>query len=394
MTELLSPVGSKAALAAALRFGADAVYLGGPYLQLRAESAAFSFEKLAQAAEEVHRAGKKLYVTVNALAYNDEIDALPAYANRLKDCGADAAIVSDIGVLTTIRKSCPELELHVSTQASCMNYAAAKAWYDLGAKRVVLAREMSIDEIRKLKKRIPEDLELEAFVHGAMCMAYSGRCLLSSAILGRSGNRGDCAQPCRWSYALVEESRPNQSFPIVQEGAHSFVLSSRDLNCIDLVGELIDAGVTSLKIEGRMKTEYYVAVVTNAYRGVLDGTMPIEDARRELLTVSHRPYTTGFYHGELPNDHSNAGTYSQTHRFAGTVLSYENGVAVMEQRNRFARGDVLEVVSPTLRHAVVKADDLRDASGEPVEIANKVRQVLTIRTDVPLSPGDLLRIKI
>lgn len=394
MTELLSPVGSEAALHCAIRFGADAVYLGGPYLQLRAESAAFSFEKLAQAAEEVHRAGKKLYVTVNALAYNDEIDALPAYANRLKDCGADAAIVSDIGVLTTIRKSCPELELHVSTQASCMNYAAAKAWYDLGAKRVVLAREMSIDEIRKLKKRIPEDLELEAFVHGAMCMAYSGRCLLSSAILGRSGNRGDCAQPCRWSYALVEESRPNQSFPIVQEGAHSFVLSSRDLNCIDLVDELIDAGVTSLKIEGRMKTEYYVAVVTNAYRGVLDGTMPIEDARRELLTVSHRPYTTGFYHGELPNDHSNAGTYSQTHRFAGTVLSYENGVAVMEQRNRFARGDVLEVVSPTLRHAVVKADDLRDASGEPVEIANKVRQVLTIRTDVPLSPGDLLRIKI
>jgi putative protease len=393
MTELLSPVGSKAALNAALRFGADAVYLGGPYLQLRAETAAFSFDDIAEAAAAVHRAGKRLYVTVNALAYNDEIDLLPDYANRLKDCGVDAVIVSDLGVLMTIRRACPALELHVSTQASCMNYAAAKTWYDLGARRIVLAREMTIDEIRKLKKRIPDDLQLEAFVHGAMCMAYSGRCLLSSAILGRSGNRGDCAQPCRWSYALVEESRPNQAFPIEQEGSHSYVLSSRDLNCIALVDELIDAGVTSLKIEGRMKTEYYVAVVTNAYRRVLDGTMTIEDAKRELLSVSHRPYTTGFYHGELPNDHSNAGTYSQTHRFAAAVLSCENGVATIEQRNRFIRGDTLEVVSPSLCSATVKVDALTDADGNPVEIANKVLQVLRIRTDVPLASGDLLRIK-
>ncbi|MBR0507298.1 MAG: U32 family peptidase [Clostridia bacterium] len=394
MTELLSPVGSKSALAAALRFGADAVYLGGPYLQLRAKSAAFSFDDVADAAATVHRAGKRLYVTVNALAYNDEIDTLPTYANRLKDCGVDAVIVSDLGVLTTIRRACPSLELHVSTQASCMNYAAAKAWYDLGARRIVLAREMTIEEIRKLKKRIPEDLELEAFVHGAMCMAYSGRCLLSSAVLGRSGNRGDCAQPCRWSYALVEESRPNQAFPIVQEGTHSYVLSSRDLNCIGLVDELIDAGVTSLKIEGRMKTEYYVAVVTNAYRRMLDGTMTVDEAQRELLSVSHRPYTTGFYHGELPNDHSNAGTYTQTHRFAAAVLSCDNGVAVIEQRNRFVSGDVLEVVSPSLPGASLRADGLTDENGEPVTIANKVRQILRLPTDLPLAPGDFLRIRI
>ncbi len=393
MTELLAPAGSMEALKAALRFGADAVYLGGPLLQLRAKSAGFSFYGIADAAKIVHAKGKRLFVTVNALAFNDEIMKLPAYGNRLLDCGVDAAIVSDLGVLTMLHKACPKLELHVSTQASCTNYAAAMTWYELGAKRIVLAREMTVDEIRKLKKNVPDDLELEAFVHGAMCMAYSGRCLLSSAILGRSGNRGDCAQPCRWKYALVEETRPNQSFPIVEEGNTSYVLSSRDLCCVGLLDELIDAGVTSLKIEGRMKTEYYVAVVVNAYRRVLDGTMTVEDAQRELNSVSHRPYTTGFYHGELPRDHSNAGVYTQTHRFAGVVLACENGVATVMQRNRFERGDALEVVSPTLIHAVLHADDMTDENGEPVEIANRVQQILRIRTDLALAPGDFLRIR-
>ena len=393
-TELLAPAGSLEALRAALRFGADAVYLGGPLLQLRAKSAGFTFDEIADAAKLVHAQGKRLFVTVNALAFNDEIIELPAYGNRLLDCGVDAAIVSDLGVLTTLHRECPRLELHVSTQASCTNYASAKTWYELGAKRIVLAREMTVDEIRKLKRNIPDDLELEAFVHGAMCMAYSGRCLLSSAILGRSGNRGDCAQPCRWKYALVEETRPNQSFPIIEEGSTSYVLSSRDLCCIGLLDELIDAGVTSLKIEGRMKTEYYVAVVVNAYRRVLDGTMTVEEARRELDSVSHRPYTTGFYHGELPQDHSNAGVYTQTHRFAGAVLACENGVATVEQRNRFVKGDAPEVVSPVLRNAILKADDITDADGTPVEIANKVKQILRIRTDLTLAPGDLLRLRI
>ena len=391
MTELLAPAGSMEALKAALRFGVDAVYLGGPLLQLRAKSAGFTFDDIAKAAKLVHAKGKKLYVTVNALANNDEIERLPEYGNRLSDCGADAAIVSDLGVLATLHRSCPKLALHVSTQASCTNYAAAMTWYELGARRIVLAREMTVDEIRKLKKNVPDDLELEAFVHGAMCMAYSGRCLLSSAILGRSGNRGDCAQPCRWKYALVEEKRPNQSFPIVEEDNASYILSSRDLCCIGLLDELKDAGVTSLKIEGRMKTEYYVAVVTNAYRRVLDGTMTVEEAQRELLSVSHRPYTTGFYHGELPNDHSNAGVYTQTHRFVGTVLGCENGVATIEQRNRFERGDALEVISPSLRGAVLHADAIADETGAPVEIANKVKAIIRIPTDLPLEAGDLLR---
>ena len=382
------------ALRAALRFGADAVYLGGPLLQLRAKSAGFSFDDIAEACKLVHAKGKRLYVTVNALAKNDEIDLLPEYGNRLFDCGADAAIVSDPGVLTTLHKACPKLELHVSTQASCMNFASALVWYGLGAKRIVLARELTIDEIRALRKNIPDDLELEAFVHGAMCMAYSGRCLLSSAILGRSGNRGDCAQPCRWKYALVEETRPNQSFPIVEEGNASYILSSRDLNCVTLLPELIGAGVTSLKIEGRMKTEYYVGVVVNAYRRVLDGTMTVGEAQKELLTVSHRPYTTGFYHGELPQDHSNAGVYTQTHRFTGVVLACKNGVATVEQRNRFEAGDVLEVVSPVLRSATLPANEITDENGAPVSVANRVRQILRIRTDLPLAPGDLLRKRI
>ena len=392
MTELLAPVGSKAALFAALRFGADAVYLGGPMLQLRAKNAGFTFDELNDAARDVHAAGKRLYVTVNALAFSDEIDLLPDYANRLKECGADALIVSDLGVLTTIRRACPSMELHVSTQASCTNFAAAKTWYELGAKRIVLARELTVQQIKALRARVPDGLELEAFVHGAMCMAYSGRCLLSAAILGRSANRGDCAQPCRWSYALTEETRPEQSFPIVQEGDSSYILSSRDLNCIELLDELKDAGVLSFKIEGRMKTEYYVAVVTNAYRRVLDGTMTVEEAKQELDTVSHRPYTTGFYHGELPRDHSNAGTYSQTRRFVGTVLSCENGVAVIEQRNRFEAGDALEVVSPVLKNAVLHADSITDETGAPVTVANRVKQVLQIPTDLPLQPGDLLRL--
>ena len=393
-TELLAPAGSMEALKAALRFGADAVYLGGPLLQLRAKSAGFTFDDIAEAASLVHAKGKRLYVTVNALAENDEIAALPEYGSRLLDCGADAAIVSDLGVLTTLHKTCPKLELHVSTQASCMNYASACAWYALGAKRVVLAREMTLESIRSLRENVPDDLELEAFVHGAMCMAYSGRCLLSSAILGRSGNRGDCAQPCRWKYALVEETRPNQSFPIVEEGNASYILSSRDLNCAPLVGDLVDAGVTSLKIEGRMKTEYYVAVVTNAYRRLLDGSMTINEAQTELDSVSHRPYTTGFYLGELPKDHSNAGTYSQTHRFVGTVLSCENGVAKIELRNRFERGDALEVISPKLNHAVLTADGIRDGTGAAIGIANRVKDVLFIPTDLPLEPGDLLRKRI
>ena len=392
-SELLAPVGSFAALHAALRFGADAVYLGGSLLQLRAESAGFSTDEIETVVRIAHEQGKRLYVTVNALAHDDEIALLPTYANQLYEIGVDAAIVSDLGVLSTIHRACPKLELHVSTQASCQNAASALAWHELGAKRIVLAREMTIEQIRSLRRLTPSSLELEAFVHGAMCMAYAGRCLISSALLGRSANRGDCAQPCRWVYQITEEKRPNQSFPLIEADGHSMLLSSRDLNCISLLSEMEEAGICSFKIEGRMKTEYYVAVVTNAYRRAMDGTLPLSSCQHELETVSHRPYTTGFYHGELPNDHSNAGTYIQEYTFVGTVLQWENGIATVEQRNRFSTGDVLEVVSPVLTDAKLPILKMTDTEGASVEVANRVKQILRIPCEFPLEPNVLLRRK-
>lgn len=392
--ELLAPVGNEEALAAAIRFGADAVYIGGSMLQLRAKSASFSPERLEAAAKELHANGRKLYIAVNALAKSEEIEPLKQYANELREIGADAVIVSDPGVLITIHEACPTLELHVSTQASVQNYAAALAWYRLGARRIVLAREMRIEDIRTLSERIPKDLSLEAFVHGAMCMAVSGRCILSSALLGRSGNRGDCAQPCRWSYHLVEETRPNRFIPIEQEGMTTAILSSRDLNCIALLDELKDAGVSSFKIEGRMKTEYYVAVTVNAYRHAIDGDVPIPLLQNELETISHRPYTTGFYCGELPADHANRGAYLQTHRFCGVVLSVQNGVATVEQRNKFSLHDTLEVVSPACVGVSFPITSIRDESGQEILTANRVRQILRIPVPDTVRPGDFLRVRI
>ncbi len=391
--ELLAPAGSMAALNAAIRYGADAVYVGGTMLQLRAKSAGFSLEKIQEAANRLHACGKRLYVTVNALAKNEELDALKTYACDLYACGADAAIVSDLGVLVTMHRACPKLELHVSTQASCQNFASAQTYYELGAKRIVLAREMTVQDIAAMRKRISNDLELEAFVHGAMCMAVSGRCIISSALVGRSGNRGDCAQPCRWNYHLVEETRPNQFFPIEEEAGSTAILSSRDLNAIELLDELADAGVCSFKIEGRMKTEYYVSVVTNAYRHALDKDVPLSVLQQELDTISHRPYTTGFYHGELPNDHANREAYIQNYSFCGTVLSVENGIASIEQRNRFATGDRLELVSPASVGESFPITEMYDENGEPVELANKVRQILKIPVPKTVQAGDMLRKK-
>ncbi|MDO4853110.1 MAG: U32 family peptidase [Clostridia bacterium] len=391
--ELLAPAGSMAALHAAIRYGADAVYVGGTMLQLRAKSAGFSLEEITEASEKLHACGKRLYVTVNALAKNEELDALKTYACELYARGVDAAIVSDLGVLVTMHRACPKLELHVSTQASCQNYACAQTYYELGAKRIVLAREMTVQDIAAMRKHIPDDLELEAFVHGAMCMAVSGRCIISSALVGRSGNRGDCAQPCRWNYHLVEETRPNQFFPIEEEAGTTAILSSRDLNAIELLDELYDAGVCSFKIEGRMKTEYYVSVVTNAYRHAIDRDVPLSLLQHELNTISHRPYTTGFYHGELPFDHANRGTYVQDYSFCGTVLSVDNGIATVEQRNRFARNDRLELVSPTSIGESFPVSEIYDESGNPVELANRVRQILKIPVPASVRAGDMLRKK-
>lgn len=391
--ELLSPAGDFESLKAAALYGADAVYIGGDLLQLRAKKAGFAREDIALAAQYLHERGKKLYVTVNAFANNDEIPACGEYARFLRDAGADAAIISDLGVMAEFRKAAPELDIHVSTQANCMNYATAQVYRSLGAKRIVLAREMTVDQIRALREKLDPEVELEAFVHGAMCMAYSGRCIISSYLTGRSGNRGECTQSCRWSYALMEEKRPGEYFPVEEEDGFTTLLSSHDLCAVDLLSELRDAGVASFKIEGRMKTAYYVATVVNAYRRALDGTMPLSWCREELERIQHRPYATGFYHGEIISNHHNDGQYIQQFRFMANVLDCKDGVLKLRQRNNFRVGDVLEVLSPRQAGLSFQVTDIRSEDGESMAYAPHPNQILYVPCPFELADGDMLRRK-
>ena len=391
--ELLSPAGDWESLKAAALFGADAVYMGGDLLQLRAKKAGFAREDIVRAAEYLHALGKKLYVTVNAFAKNEEIASCAEYARFLRDAGVDAAIISDLGVMAEFAAAAPELDIHVSTQANCMNYATAKVYASLGAKRIVLAREMTIEEIRELRAKLDPQVELEAFVHGAMCMAYSGRCIISSYLTGRSGNRGECTQSCRWNYALMEEKRPGEYFPVEEEGDFSAVLSSHDLCAIDLLQELKDAGVSSFKIEGRMKTAYYVATVVNAYRRAMDGTMPLSWCREELERIQHRPYATGFYKGEVVKNHHNDGQYIQQFRFMANVLDWKDGLLTLRQRNHFKIGDTLEVLSPHQAGLSFAVESIRNEEGEEMNCAPHPNQILFVPCPWPLTPGDMLRRK-
>lgn len=389
--ELLAPAGDMESLEAALSFGADAVYLGGRLLQLRASRAAFDDEKLIKAVKLAHSKNKKIFVTVNSFAFNDEIALCAEYARFLRDAGVDAAIICDLGVMSEFRKAAPELEIHVSTQANTMNYSAANVLCSLGAKRIVLARELSLDEIRKLRDNLPDDVELEAFVHGAMCMSYSGRCILSSFLTNRSGNRGECSQPCRWNYALVEEKRPGEFFPIYENGEFTTILSSHDLCCIDFLDKLHDAGVTSFKIEGRMKTAYYVATAVNAYRKAIDGADSIENCRAELYALKHRPYSSGFYFGDVVHSHSNDGHYSQDCTFIGNVIGWENGILKLRQRNRFSVGETLEVLSPNLPVIKFEVTEIVNEDGERQDSAPHPNQIVFVPCETELKPGDFLR---
>ena len=389
--ELLAPCGDWESLEAAVAFGADAVYLGGDLLQLRAAKSAFSGEKLLRAVEYVHERNKRIYVTVNSFAKNGELIPAGDYARYLKDIGVDAAIISDLGVFDAFASAAPELERHVSTQANCQNYGSANVYYKMGAKRIVLAREMSLQEIEELRKNTPSDLELEAFVHGAMCMAYSGRCIISSFLTGRSGNRGECAQPCRWNYALTEEKRPGEYFPIEETDTGTAILSSHDLCCIGFLDKLRDAGISSFKIEGRMKTAYYVATAVNAYRMAMDGSASVETCREELECLKHRPYSSGFYFGELKMGHANSGRYSQSCTFIGRVLSWDKGMARIQQRNNFQVGDVLEVLSPGRPGLSFQVETITDQDGNIRQRAPHPNEELLVPCPVELLPGDFLR---
>ncbi len=390
--ELLAPAGSFEALTAAVRFGANAVYLGGPFLQLRAGSAGFSMEKVAEAAAYCHARGVKIYVAANAFVYPEEIKKIGDYARDLKQISVDAMIVSDLGAIAAIRRACDDMEVHVSTQANCMNHESALIYYSLGAKRIVLARETSLEQIKQIRDNTPPELEIEAFVHGAMCMAYSGRCMLSAYLTSRSANRCGCAQSCRWKFALTEEKRPGEYFPIEEDPDGDTILSSYDLNALPLLKKILDAGVTSLKIEGRMKTDYYVATVVGAYRRYLEGG-DMEDSLRELNAVSHRPYSTGFYLGEIKDSiHAPAG-YLKDCDYVGKVLSREGDRLRVLVKNKLTAGQSVEALVPHKNAIVFTAKELQSEDGSPLAAAAVPESVFTLPAPEGIGEGDYLRIR-
>lgn len=391
-TELLCPAGSFESLTTALHFGADAVYAGGPFMQLRSENAGFSEENIIKATELVHSKGKKIYITVNCFATNNEIDRLSDYAKFLYEANVDGVIVSDLGSVVTIKNAAPDLPVHISTQANIQNYKTAEVYYNMGAERVVLGREMTLEEIAELRRKTPSKLEIEAFVHGAMCMSYSGRCLISSYLTGKSGNHGDCTQPCRWMYNIVEEKRPEQHFTVIEENGTSAILSSHDLCSIDFLDEIAKAGVISFKIEGRMKSPYYVATVTNAYRQRINGTADLDTLHHELECASHRPYSSGFYYGALKYDHHNDGLYRQSCKFIGIVQDEDkDGSYFVEMRNKFSVGDTLEVLSPYSSGQSFTVTNITDKKGNSRQSAHIPQEILSVECPIKLHNGDILR---
>ncbi|MGN0301920.1 MAG: U32 family peptidase [Anaerotardibacter sp.] len=398
--ELLAPAGGMEQLRYAIAFGADAVYLACDKYGLRARAQNFSLDELPEAVKYAHDHGVKVHVTCNAYAHDKDLSDLPHYAKALENAGVDAVIVSDLGVLSIIHETAPSLELHVSTQASVSNVAAARAWYSLGARRVVCAREMSLEEIAALKRDLPEDMEVEVFVHGAMCMAISGRCLISDFLANRAANQGNCVQPCRWGYTLEEPSRPGQLFDIEEDQGLTHIMNSKDLNMLAHLDDLIEAGVDSIKIEGRVKKAFYVATVVNAYRHVLDGE-PAEKWQGELETISHRPYHTGFFYGPAEQSLSDD-IYVQLYDWVGEVVEstqIEEGLWDVDVycRNRFYENDSLDLLSPHAPIVPIVIKALREcfSNGDtlPSEIANKAMGTYRFTCDRELKPGDILRAK-
>ena len=399
--ELLSPAGDMERLELAVKFGADAVYVGGTQFGMRSNPSNFDPAQLQAACRLVHTAGKKLYLTCNTLPRSYELDALPEFLRSARAAGVDAFIIADMGVLAIAKQAAPEVEVHISTQAGIVNYAAANAFYQMGAKRIVTARELSLDEIKMIRDNTPPELEIETFVHGAMCMSFSGRCILSDYMVGRDANRGDCAQPCRWKYHLMEETRPGQYFPINQEENGTYIFNSKDLCMIEHIPELVAAGVDSFKIEGRAKSAYYTAVVTHAYRQALDAyyAHPSPDFRvpdwvlAEMEKMSHRVYTTGFNFGPLQNGQElNTGGYVRGWDVCALYRDRQGDRLMVDQRNRFFEGDTLEVLEPGQKPYTLTVRDLvREANGTHTDVANKATEVYSFAVDRPVSPDAILR---
>ncbi len=401
MVELLAPAGNYEKMVTAFKYGADAVYMAGKKFGLRAFAGNFDNDEIEKAVNYAHSLGKKVYITLNILAHEGDFDELKDYVQYLERIKVDAVLVSDIGIMDFIREYAPKLTLHISTQASILNSYAIKALMRLGAKRIVLARECSLEEIKKMRANIPADIELEAFVHGAMCISYSGRCLLSNYLTGRDSNRGECVQACRWEYCISEVNRKDDKYPIQEDERGTYILNSKDLNMIEHLKELKDAGVNSFKIEGRMKSPYYVANVVNAYRRAIDNMDNMtpnlmEELKSELVKTSHRKYTTGFYFGADDKECLESSYPVQTHEFMALVIGDSDGEkTLIEQRNRFKVGDELEVLSPNdTFNKIIKVTKMENEVGEQVDDAKNVQEKLYLYTTLPLKQNDILRKKI
>ena len=401
--EVLAPAGDMERLEAAIDFGADAVYLGGKMFGMRAASPNFTPEELKTACDHAHSRNRKVYLTCNTLPRNNEIPGFEGFVKDACAAGVDALIANDIGLFFMIKRFAPDMEIHMSTQTGIVNYAAANEFYNMGAKRVVLARELSLEEIAEIRAKTPKELELEVFVHGAMCVSFSGRCLISQYMINRDANRGECAQPCRWGYHLMEEKRPNEFYPVYEDEQGTYILNAKDMCMIDHIDKVAEAGVDSFKIEGRAKSSYYVSVVTNAYRRAMDEYLRSPDnfvlpqwIHDEVFKVSHRAYCTGFFFGH-PKDcqyYENSG-YIRDWDVVGIVTGYdeEHGMIECVQRNKFLRGSEVEFLEPNGIPAPLTADELYDENFEPIESTNHAAMKFYIKSDRKFLKNTIIRIE-
>ena len=402
--ELLVPAGSLEVLKVAVDYGADAVYIGGQAYGLRAKADNFSIEEMKKAVKYAHAKNAKVYVTANIFAHNYDIEGMKAYFEQLKDTGVDAVLVSDPGIFVLAKKTMPDMELHISTQANNTNYLTYNFWYNMGAKRVVTARELSLVEIKQIREHIPEDMEIESFMHGAMCISYSGRCLLSNYFTGRDANQGACTHPCRWKYSIVEETRPNEYMPVYENERGTYIFNSKDLCMIEHIPDLFDAGIDSFKIEGRMKTALYVATVARTYRKAIDDYKVSPELYKKNLpwyldqisNCTYRQFTTGFFFGK-PSDEAQIydnNTYLKEYTYLGIVGEQnEEGLYRIEQRNKFSVGEEIEIMKPDGENLTVTVKRIVDEDGADMESAPHPKQVLYIDLGHPLEKYDILRRK-
>ena len=400
--ELLVPAGSLEVLKVAVDYGADAVYIGGQAYGLRAKADNFSIEEMKKAVKYAHAKNAKVYVTANIFAHNYDIEGMKAYFEQLKDTGVDAVLVSDPGIFMLAKEIMPDMELHISTQANNTNYLTYNFWYNMGAKRVVTARELSLVEIKQIREHIPEDMEIESFMHGAMCISYSGRCLLSSYFTGRDANRGACTHPCRWKYHIVEETRPGEYMPVNEDDRGTYIFNSKDLCMIEHIPEMIDAGIDSFKIEGRMKTALYVATVARTYRKAIDDYMEspelyrsnMEYYKSEIAKCTYRQFTTGFYFGKTDQDSQiyDNNTYIKNCTYIGNVQEVtEDGLVAFEQKNKFSVGEEIECMNFDGTNTVCRVEEVYNDRMEPMESAPHPKMQLYVKLDRPVSAGMILR---